>query len=204
LDNKDDIVKAHSQNEHMDYEEILPEHIQRAKASQSVFDHAKKYLTKLYGGKRCSMCEWMGIKPTDIHADNQIESHHVFEWSHWNSVDIRKVEGALRFISPLIHGMYMMTLDDVLAGKELYSIWNEPEFKGKPFTSLDDARNQWFLCHAHHQQSNEAWQQLGIDHDVIGLHHAPITMVILYFAMLQGQYPMHHIKHHGDGLDRKV
>lgn len=202
---KDDIVKAHSQNEHMDFEENLPEHIQRAKASQTVFDHAKKYLTKLYGGKRCAMCEWMGIKPTDIHADNKIESHHFFEWSHWNAVDMEKVEAILRSISPLIHGLYMTTMKEINSGKPLYSIWNEPEFKDKPFDSLDDARNQWFLCHAHHQQSNKVWQDLGVDHDFIGLHHAPITLVALYFVMLVGQYPMHHLKdHHEDGLDREV
>jgi hypothetical protein len=199
-----DIVKAHTQDEYMEFEEVLPEHVQRAEASQATFDHAKKYLTKLYGGKRCAMCEWMGIKPTDIHEDNQIESHHFIEWSHWNASDIKKVEAILRVISPLIHGLYMMTMEDILAGKPLYSIWNEPELKDKPFTSLDMPQNQWFLCHAHHQQSNKAWQDLGIDHDMIGLHHAPISLVILYFVMLSGQYPMHHIQHHEDRLDRKV
>lgn len=200
----EDIVQAHETIENMGFVENTPAHINRKQANQHVFDEAKKYLTKLYDGKRCSMCEWMGIKPTDIHPDNKIESHHFFEWSHWNGVDLKKVEAILRVVSPLIHGLYKMTIEDILAGKPLYSIWNEPELQGVKFDSLDSPQNQWFLCHAHHQQSNKAWQELGIDHDMIGLHHSPMALVMLYFVMMTGQYPMHHIPHHDDGLDRTV
>jgi hypothetical protein len=191
-----DEVQAHIQNESMDYEEIIPAHVDRKEASQAEFDKAKKFLTKAYGGKRCIVCEMRGEKPT-----SHIESHHVFEWCHWNDNDMRKVEIALRALSPFIHGMYMISEEDILAGKPVPSLWEHPELKDKPFTSLDDPRNQYFLCHAHHQQSTNA--EIGKGYDVIGLHHLPFPQWLQYMGLPIGKLPVKH-EPHEDKLNRKV
>jgi hypothetical protein len=138
-------VEAHEQEEHMDYSEIRPSHINRKNASQKVFDEAKKELTKLFGGKRCCVCEFRGENFQDLHPDNQIESHHMFEWSYQNADEIKKVEAILRLLSPFMHGIYLMSKEDILAGKPLVSLWDLYEYKNKPFTSYDDARNQFFI-----------------------------------------------------------
>ncbi|HLI46801.1 MAG TPA: hypothetical protein VKU94_06370 [Geobacterales bacterium] len=192
-----DIVKAHVQDELMRYEEIIPAHISRKKASQEEFDKAKKFLTKLYGGKRCIVCEVRGEKP-----QSQIESHHVFEWCHWNDNNLEMVEVVLRALSPFIHGMYMISKEDILSGKPIPSLWEHPELKDKPFSSLDDPRNQFFLCHAHHQQSTK--EQIANNYDIIGIHHVPWTIWLQYMGMSSGKLPVIHAKHHDDGLNRKV
>lgn len=195
-------VEAHSQHEHMDYEEMRPEHINRKVASQAVFDHAKKELTKIYNGKRCCVCEFRGENFQDHHPENQIESHHIFEWSYQNADDIKLVEVILRLISPFIHGVYMMSKEDILTGKPLFSLWDHPDFINKPFTSFDDARNQYFLCNAHHQQSTK--NEIASGYDIIGLHHIPLPDWLQYFVMASGVFPVRHVTHHEDGLDRKV
>jgi hypothetical protein len=195
------IVPAHEQIETMKYAEIVPEHIDRHQASQEEFDDAKKFLTKVYGGKRCIVCEMRGENPFD-HPENHIESHHVFEWCHWNENDLKMVEVVLRALSPFIHGLYMISREDVLAGKPIPSLWDHPELKDKPFTSLDDPRNQFFLCHAHHQQSTK--EQIANGYDVIGLHHVAWPVWLQYLGMPSGKIPAHHINHHDDGLNRKV
>jgi hypothetical protein len=57
---------------------------------------------------------------------SQIESHHVFEWSHWNHNDLRMVELTLRALSPFIHGLYLVDQKDILAGKPILSLWTSP------------------------------------------------------------------------------
>lgn len=192
-----DQVQAHNQEEHMDYEEIIPAHVNRKQASQSEFDHAKKFLTEVYGGKRCIVCEMRGEKPKD-----QIESHHVFEWCHWNDNDMEMVEITLRALSPFIHGLYMISKEDVLAGKEIPSLWNHAELKDKKFDSLDDPRNQFFLCHAHHQQSTK--DEITKGYDIIGIHHVAFTIWLQYLGMKSGKLPVRHADQHDDKLDRKV
>lgn len=192
-----DQVQAHNQEEHEDFEEIIPAHINRKQASQSEFDRAKKFLTKAYGGKRCIVCEMRGETPKD-----HIESHHVFEWCHWNDNDMQMVEVVLRALSPFIHGLYMISKEDVLAGKEIPSLWSHPELKDKKFDSLDDPRNQFFLCHAHHQQSTN--EQIKNGYDIIGIHHVAFTIWLQYLGMPTGKVPAIHAKHHDDGLNRKV
>jgi hypothetical protein len=191
-----DEIKAHSQEESMDFEEIIPAHVNRKGASQSEFDRAKKFLTKVYGGKRCIVCEMRGETPKD-----HIESHHVFEWCHWNDNDMKMVEATLRALSPFLHGMYMISKEDILEGKEIPSLWNHPELKDKPFDSLDDPRNQYFLCHAHHQQSTNAEIEDG--YDIIGLHHVPFPQWLQYLGLPSGILPVKH-EPHDDKLDRKV
>jgi hypothetical protein len=203
MDNKKDIVKAHEQNEGMEYTEVIPEHIERKEASQHEFDKAKAFLTKVYGGKRCIVCELRGEKPSDHGLDNHIESHHLFEWCHWNDNDMKMVEVALRALSPFIHGLYMISKEDILAGKPIPSLWEHPELKDKPFTSLDDPRNQYFICHVHHQQASKVEQAVG--DDVIGLHHIPFPVWLQYLGMPKGKTPVHHIgEHHNSGLNSKV
>lgn len=192
-----DQVQAHNQEEHEDFLEVIPAHINRKQASQAEFDKAKKFLTKAYNGKRCIVCEMRGEKPKD-----QIESHHVFEWCHWNDNDMQMVEVVLRALSPFLHGLYMISKEDVLAGKEIPSLWNHPELKDKKFNSLDDPRNQFFLCHAHHQQSTKAEIEKG--YDIIGIHHVAFTIWLQYLGMPSGKVPVLHADHHTDGLDRKV
>jgi hypothetical protein len=195
-------VHAHTQEEHMDYEEIRPSHINRKNASQTVFDHAKKELTELFVGKRCCVCEFRGEKFQELHEDNQIESHHMFEWSYQNADNIKKVELILRLLSPLMHGIYLMTEDEILSGK-LVTLWDHEHYKNKPLTSYDDARNQWFLCKFHHQQSTKQALEDGID--IIGLHHIPFPDWLQYFVMPTGVFPVKHASpHHEDGLDRTV
>src|SRR5437763_5544861 len=164
-----DEVQAHIQNESMDYEEIIPAHVNRKEASQAEFDKAKKFLTKVYGGKRCIVCEMRGEKPT-----SQIESHHVFEWCHWNDNDMKMVEVTLRALSPFIHGLYMIDKEKVLNGEPIPSLWNHDMFKHVPYDSLDDARNQFFLCHSHHQQATH--EQIAAWYDAIGIHHVPFPI----------------------------
>lgn len=189
-------VNAHKQEESMDYNEIIPAHINRKEASQAEFDKAKKFLTKAYGGKRCIVCEMRGETPKD-----HIESHHVFEWCHWNDNDMVMVEIVLRALSPFIHGMYMISKEDILAGKPVPTLWEHPELKGVKFDSLDDPRNQFFLCHAHHQQSTK--DQIEKGYDILGIHHVAFTIWLQYLGMPTGKFPVEHI-HHTDGLDRKV
>jgi hypothetical protein len=196
-----DEVRAHEQDETMEYESIIPAHINRKQASQSEFDRAKKFLTKLYGGKRCIVCEMRGENPLDHHPENHVESHHVFEWCKANANNMQMVEITLRAISPFIHGLYLISKEDILAGKPVPSLWDHPELKDKPFTTLDDPRNQWFLCHAHHQQSTNKEIKEGFD--IIGLHHSPFPEWIQYMGLPSGSFPMRHV-HHDDGLDRKV
>lgn len=191
-----DEVKAHIQDESMKFEEVIPAHINRKEASQSEFDSAKKFLTKVYSGKRCIICEMRGEIPTD-----HIESHHVFEWCHWNDNDMKMVEITLRALSPFIHGMYMISKEDILAGKPIPSLWEHPELKDKPFTSLDDPRNQYFLCHAHHQQSTN--KEILDGYDIIGLHHVPFPQWLQYMGLPSGKFPVKH-EPHNDNLDRKV
>jgi hypothetical protein len=193
----DDIVKAHTEEEHMEYEEIFPEHIDRSKASQTIFDNAKKFLTKLYGGKRCIVCEMRGETPKD-----QIESHHIFEWSHWNDNDMKMVEVTLRALSPFIHGMYLIKREDILGGSHIPSLWDHPSLKNKPFTSLDDPRNQYFICRSHHQQSTD--EQIEEGYDVIGIHHLPFPQWLQYLGLPSGKIPARHVNDHEDGLDRKL
>lgn len=196
-------VLAHEQNEHEDYVEVIPEHIDRGHASQSVFDHAKKFLTKVYGGKRCIVCEMRGEDPSEHGPDNHIESHHVFEWCHWNDNDLKMVEITLRALSPFIHGLYMTNRDNVLNGHSIPTLWDHPDLVNVPFTSLDDPRNQFFLCHAHHQQATK--KQIADGYDVIGIHHVPWTIWLQYLAMPKGKLPVHHAdQHKHDNLDRKV
>lgn len=192
-----DMVSAHEQEEITDVVEIIPGHIDRKEASQSEFDRAKRFLTELYGGKRCIVCEMRGETPKD-----QIESHHVFEWCHWNDNDMKMVEVTLRALSPFIHSLYLIGKDDILAGKPITSLWEHPNLKEKPFTSLDDPRNQYFLCHAHHQQSTK--DQIKDGYDVIGLHHVPWSIWLQYLGMPAGKWPARHADHHNDGLDRAV
>ena len=184
-------VAAHKQLEHMTYEEILPTHINRKEASQTVFDNAKKFLKRVYGGKRCIVCEMRGEDPFKYEG-NQIESHHVFEWAHWNDNDMKMVEVVLRALSPFIHGLYMVSKEDILAGVPVPSLWNHPTLKNKPFESLDDPRNQFFLCHAHHQQSTREQQALG--YDVLGIHHVAWTVWLQYMGMPSGKLPAQHVK----------
>lgn len=192
------IVAAHEQVEIDAVAEIIPEHINRKQASQSEFDHAKKFLTDVYQGKRCIVCEMRGEQPK-----GNIESHHVFEWCHWHDNDMKRVEIVLRALSPFLHGLYTISQDDVLAGKPIPSIWNHPALQNKPFTSLDDPRNQFFLCHAHHQQSTK--EQIEHGYDVIGIHHVAWTIWLQYLGMPSGKIPAHHIDpHEHDKLDRKV
>jgi hypothetical protein len=196
------MVAAHEQEEVTDVIEIIPEHIDRKQASQSEFDAAKKFLTKLYGGKRCIVCEMRGENYLDHHPKNQIESHHVFEWCHWNDNDMQMVEIVLRALSTFIHGLYMISKEDILAGKPIPSLWDHEHFKDKPFNSLDDARNQLFLCHAHHQQSTN--DEITMGFDIIGLHHAVWVIWLQYMGMPSGKFPAKHAVHHDDGLDRTV
>lgn len=196
-----DTVKAHAQHESMDFSELIPEHIDRAEASQVIFDHAKKFLTQVYGGKRCIVCEMRGEVPTDHYEDNQIESHHVFEWCHANENDMQMVEIVLRALSPFIHGLYMASKEDILAGKPLPSLWEHTALKNVPFKSLDDPRNQYFLCHAHHQQSTK--EQINEGYDIIGLHHIPWPQWLQYLGLPKGKYPVKHIPH-ATKLNRRV
>lgn len=192
------IIPAHEQIEIEAVAEVIPEHIDRKQASQKVFDEAKKFLTKVYGGKRCIVCEMRGEKPV-----GHIESHHVFEWCHWNDNDMQMVEVVLRALSPFIHGLYMISKEDVLAGKRIPSLWEHPELVNVPFTSLDDPRNQFFLCHAHHQQSTK--DQIAHGYDVVGIHHVPWTIWLQYLGMPTGKIPVHHVDPHvHDKLNRKV
>lgn len=191
------MVAAHEQKENESYAENIPEHIDRKEASQSEFDRAKKFLKKVYGGARCIVCEMRGEEPV-----GHIESHHVFEWCHWNDNDMKMVEIVLRALSPFLHGLYIVSKEDVLAGKPIPTLWEHPELKDKPFASLDDPRNQFFLCHAHHQQSTN--DEIAHGFDVIGIHHVPFTIWLQYLGMPHGKVPAHHIDHHSDGLDRKV
>lgn len=184
------IVEAHKQIEHMTYEEIFPPHIKRGEASQVIFNNAKNFLKQIYGGKRCIVCEMRGEDWRDIKG-NQIESHHVFEWSHWNDNDMRMVEMTLRALSPFIHGLYMISKEDILAGKPIPSLWDHPALKGKPFESLDDPRNQFFLCHAHHQQSTK--EQRAAGYDVLGIHHVAWTIWLQYMGMPKGKLPARHV-----------
>lgn len=185
------IVDAHHQIEHMTYEEIIPSHINRGEASQTVFDNAKKFLKQVYGGKRCIVCEMRGEQFDDPkHGKNQIESHHVFEWCHWNDNDMRMVEITLRALSPFLHGLYMMSKEDILAGKPVLSLWDHPSLKGKPFESLDDPRNQFFLCHAHHQQATK--EQIAMGYDILGIHHVAFTIWLQYMGMPAGKIPVKH------------
>jgi hypothetical protein len=192
-----DFVQPHEQEEIIDVVEIIPGHVDRKEASQSEFDRAKRFLTDLYGGKRCIVCEMRGDIPK-----SQIESHHVFEWCHWNDNDIEMVEATLRALSPFIHGLYMISKADVLAGKPIPSLWEHPDLKDKPFESLDDPRNQYFLCHAHHQQSTK--YEINDGYDVFGLHHLPWPIWLQYLGMPAGKWPARHAGHHQDVLDRVV
>lgn len=197
------IVQAHEQLEINAVEEVIPEHIDRKQADQKVFDHAKAFLTEVYGGKRCIVCEMRGENPADHGKDNHIESHHVFEWCHWNDNDLQMVEVTLRALSPFLHGLYMISREDVLAGKRIPSLWEHPELVNVPFTSLDDPRNQFFLCHAHHQQSTK--EQIANGYDVIGIHHVAWTIWLQYMGMPHGKLPAHHVDpHEHDKLDRRV
>jgi hypothetical protein len=191
------IVKAHLQHETEEHDEVIPEHVDREVADQSVFDAAKRFLTRAYGGKRCIVCEMRGETPKD-----HIESHHIFEWCHWNDNDMGMVEVVLRALSPFVHGLYMVSKEDILAGERIPSLWEHPELVHKPFKSLDDPRNQFFLCHAHHQQSTK--EQIAAGYDVIGIHHVAWTIWLQYLGMRTGKVPVLHAKHHDDGLDRRV
>lgn len=214
------IVKAHTQREQADIDEILPEHVDRKTASQAEFDKAKEFLTELYGGKRCIVCEIRGENHERHEVNhpngNQIESHHVFEWSHWNDNDMEMVEVTLRALSPFIHGLYILTanaykdngysgvrdalLNIVNSGTKIPSLWDTVTDK---FDSLDDPRNQYFLCHAHHQQATKA--EVSEGYDIIGLHHMFWTLWLEYMGMPSGKFPAkHHQELHDDGLDRKV
>jgi hypothetical protein len=186
------MVDAHDQKDHMDFVEVIPEHIDRGHASQSEFDHAKKFLKKVYGGKRCIVCEMRGEDYRDHGKQNHIESHHVFEWCHWNDNDMQMVEITLRAMSPFIHGLYMIPKEQVLAGDPIPSLWNHPDLIHKPFTSLDDPRNQFFLCHAHHQQSTK--EQIKTGYDILGIHHVPFTVWLQYMGMPKGKLPVEHMK----------
>lgn len=197
MDNEKDIVKAHEQNESDPIVEIFADHISRKEASGAEFGHAKQLLTKLYGGKRCIVCEMRGEK----YKDN-IESHHVFEWAHWNQANMQMIETTLRTLSPFIHGMYMISQEDILAGKPIPSLWDHPEFKDKPFNSLDDARNQYFLCHAHHQQSTK--EETGEGYDIVGLHHAPFPQWLQYLAMKAPQIAIKHDGNYHKDINPKV
>jgi hypothetical protein len=136
-------------------------------------------------GKRCIVCEMRKETPR-----SQIESHHVFEWSHWNHNDLRMVELTLRALSPFIHGLYLVDQKDILAGKPILSLWDQPALKGKPFVSLDDPRNQFFICHAHHQQSTK--EQIANGYDVLGIHHVPFTIWLQYMGMPKDTFPALH------------
>lgn len=197
-------VAAHIQHEVNEYEEIVPEHIDRAEASQTVFNAAKRYLEKLFGGKRCIVCEMRGERPEDYGPHNHIESHHMVEWSHWNQIkDWSKVELLSRLTSPLIHGWYLISKEDILAGKPLPSLWDRPEWQGKPLTTLDDPRLQWFLCLTHHQQATKEIQALG--HDGIGVHHLAVALFFVNMVLDAGDLAARHVDHHAlDGLDRRV
>ena len=197
-----DTVEAHAQHESMDFFELIPSHIDRSKASQTIFDHAKKFLTNVYGGKRCIVCEMRGENHLDHHPDNQIESHHVFEWCHANENNMQMVEVVLRALSPFIHGLYMINREDILAGKQIPSLWEHPALKNSPFTSLDDPRNQYFLCHAHHQQSTKV--EIGEGFDIIGLHHLPWPQWLQYMGLPSGKFPVKHIPHGTNLLNRRV
>jgi hypothetical protein len=212
-----DYVEAHTQRETADIDELLPGHINRKKASQVEFDKAKKFLTELYGGKRCIVCEIRGENHLDHHPENHIESHHVFEWSHWNDNDMEMVEVTLRALSPFIHGLYILTADAyrnggyaavrpalfniVNSGTDIPTLWKIVTDK---FDSLDDPRNQLFLCHAHHQQATK--DEINGGYDIIGLHHMFWTLWLQYMGMPSGKVPaLHHAEqHHVDGLNRKV
>lgn len=194
-------VEAHTQKEEDKFLEIIPAHIDRGEASQSTFDHAKKQLKKIYGGKRCIVCESRGENWQDI-PGNLIESHHMFEWSHWNNNNIQMVEIALRALSPFMHGLYMIDKKDILAGKPIPSLWEHPDFIGKPFTSLDDARNQFFLCHSHHQQATH--DQIAAGLDALGIHHVPFTIWIQYMGTPHGVLPATHISSVAHVLDPVV
>lgn len=189
------MVKAHAQKEAMAYKSLVPEHIDRGEASQTIFDQAKRYLTKVHG-KRCIVCEMRGEDPTEHYADNHIESHHWFEWCKANVDNMEHVEVVLRALSPFLHGLAIMSYKnpnwkaELLSGKRPPSLWELPEWKGHPFVSLDDPRNQFFLCHAHHQQATKEWASEG--YDVIGLHHIPITEWIQYMVLPKGVFPVAH------------
>jgi hypothetical protein len=178
-------IEAHTNIETITYEEIFPEHEDRHSANQTIFDNAKRFLKQLYGGKRCIVCEMRKETPR-----SQIESHHVFEWSHWNHNDLRMVELTLRALSPFIHGLYLVDQKDILAGKPILSLWDQPALKGKPFVSLDDPRNQFFICHAHHQQSTK--EQIANGYDVLGIHHVPFTIWLQYMGMPKDTFPALH------------
>ena len=196
-------VEAHESSEHMDYVEIRPSHIDRKEASQTIFDRAKKNLTELFGGKRCCVCEFRGENYLDHHHENKIESHHMFEWSYQNADNIQLVEVILRLLSPFMHGIYLMSREDILAGKPLVSLWDHSNFKCREFTSFDDARNQFFICNAHHQQSTKDETAKG--YDILGLHHIPLPIWIQYLVMPSGVFPVKHGEsYHSDGLDRTV
>jgi hypothetical protein len=183
-------VPAHKQKEEEAFLEIIPEHINRGEASQTIFNRAKKQLKSIYGGKRCIVCEARGEDYTAIKG-NQIESHHVFEWCHWNDNDMKMVEVTLRALSPFIHGLYMIDKEKVLNGEPIPSLWNHDMFKHVPFDSLDDARNQFFLCHSHHQQATH--EQIAAGHDAIGIHHVPFTIWLQYLGMPKGKVPVQHM-----------
>lgn len=189
-----DEVKAHTQNESMDYEEIIPAHIDRKKASQSEFDNAKRFLAREFKGKRCIVCEMRGEKPKGY-----IEAHHVFEWCHWNDNNMEMVETTLRALSPFVHGMYMINKKDILKGERIPSLWEHSELKHKKFDSLDDPRNLFFLCHAHHQQSTNEQTENG--YDILGLHNVPFTEWLQYMGMPKDKIP---VRHAVEKMDNKV
>lgn len=189
------IVKAHAQSEAMLFKSLIPDHEDRKGADQGVFDQAKRYLTKLHG-KRCIVCEMRGEDPYDHHEENHIESHHWFEWCKANADNMAHVEIVLRALSPFLHGLTIMSYknpkwkQELQAGAKPPSLWDLPEWKEHPFTTLDDPRNQVFLCHAHHQQSTRKQSSEG--YDVIGLHHIPITEWIQYMVLPKGVNPVSH------------
>ncbi|WP_317188291.1 hypothetical protein, partial [Escherichia coli] len=100
------VVPQHKKVEHENFVEIIPEHIDRKESNQTEFEHAKEFLKKVFGGKRCIVCEMRNETPI-----GNIESHHVFEWCHANDNDMSMVETVLRALSPFIHGLYMVTKD---------------------------------------------------------------------------------------------
>lgn len=204
-------VSAHAQNEAMIYKSLVPEHIDRKEASTALFDQAKKYLRKLYGAPRCIVCEMRGEDPYDHHPENHIESHHWFEWCKANVNNMEMVEVTLRALSPFIHGLYIISRSRPAWKEELRkgiitipSLWDLPEWKNHPFQSLDDPRNQYFLCHAHHQQSTK--EEIADGYDIIGLHHVPMPEWTQYMGLPKGVYPVAHEDHHENTqhLDRRV
>jgi 5-methylcytosine-specific restriction endonuclease McrA len=95
--------------------EIIPEHERRTESEE--FRRNRALL--LRQGHRCWICG----------DDQDLEAHHIFEWSLWNALDPQKALETLRAFDP-----YGFTEHD-------------PD---RPLQSPDDIRNLLILCRRHH------------------------------------------------------